>query len=418
MTYEHSRQGREYGTVLIRVDYLEAVSNDERSVHLDAEFAPDQNRLAPWEKRVRFVQASKPSLGELEVRATARILASGYLGMGPETRAFERDLDEFFGVTGVVTVCTGTSALHLALEALGVGPGDEVLVPSLTFVASFQAIAMCGARPVACDVLKESGLIDLEDAARRMTPRTRAVMPVHYAGYAGDINGVHRFARERGLRVIEDAAHAFGSRSDGRLIGTFGDIVCFSFDPIKSVTCGQGGAIVTSDPAVADDARCRRNLAIERMPHCRAEDIDVRKVGWRYAMSDLNAAIGRVQLARFDSELRPRRQSLVARYRHQLTGQSGVRLLRSDTEAVPHMFPVLIADGRRNAVQEALGVAGFESLVHYRPNHQLSAFNAGAPCPVADQLYGELLTLPLHADMTGGDVDSIVRVIARTLESD
>jgi dTDP-4-amino-4,6-dideoxygalactose transaminase len=335
--------------------------------------------------------------------------------MGPETQAFESELGAFFGLPGVVTVCTGTSALHLALEALGLGSGDEVLVPSLTFVASFQAVSMSGARPVACDVLLDSGLIDLEDAARRITPKTRALMPVHYAGYAGDIDGVHRFARERGLRVIEDAAHAFGSQSCGRLIGTFGDVVCFSFDPIKSVTCGQGGAIVTSDLAVAEEARCRRNLAIERLPGRRADSIDVRRVGWRYALSDINAAIGRVQLSRFDGELKPRRLALVAHYRERLVSQIGVHLLRSDPAVVPHMFPILIADGQRDAVQEALALAGYEALVHYRPNHLLSAFHGGSPCPVAEGLYDELLTLPLHMDVTHVDIDVIVSVIARTL---
>src|SRR5688572_13938642 len=190
-----------------------------------------------------LVQASRPSIGEAEGRAVARVLGTGYFGMGPETRAFESELEAYLGGgRGVACVNTGTSALHLAVAALGIGPGDEVIVPSLTFVASFQAVAVTGARPVACDVDESSALIDLADARRRLTPRTRA----------------------NGLRVIEDAAHAFGTRHAGCRVGADGDVVCFSFDPIKNITSGQGGALVSADASFLERTRRMRNLALER----------------------------------------------------------------------------------------------------------------------------------------------------------
>lgn len=355
------------------------------------------------------VQASRPFLGDAEARAVARVLASGYLGMGPETRAFEAELETYLEAPGraVTTAATGTSALHLAFAALGLGPGDEVLVPSLTFVASFQAVAVTGAHPVACDVLEASGLIDLEDAERRVTSRTRALMPVHYAGNVGDLEAAYAFAARHGLRVVEDAAHAFGTRSRGRLVGSFGDVACFSFDPIKNITCGQGGAIVTGDAAVTAAARRMRNLAIE-------PGGEVRGPGWRYALSDLNAAIGRVQLGRFEQELKPRRQALVARYRERLANVRGLALLEGDPEAVQHIFPVRIEGGHRDRAQAALREAGCETLVHYRPNHQLAAFRAEG-CPVADRLFGELLTLPLHPAVTADDVDRIAAILGKTL---
>lgn len=362
-----------------------------------------------------LLQVSRPCLGEAEARAAERTLAAGYLGMGPETRAFEIELAAFFGNgRKVVTASTGTSALHLALAALGVGAGDEVLVPSLTFVASFQAIAVTGARPIACDVRDDCGLLDLEDASRKITARTRAIMPVHYAGFADDLDAVHRFACEAGLRVIEDAAHAFGSRCRSRLVGSFGDIACFSFDPIKNITCGQGGAVVTADASVARAAGRMRNLAIESIAGAAGDAIEVRGPGWRYAMSDLNAAIGRVQLARFESELKPHRQRLAARYRQRLESIPGLGLLRSEPDVVPHIFPVRVRGGRRDAARVALATAGFESVVHYKPSHLLSAFRA-EDCPTAERLYRELLTLPLHAAVQIEDVDRIAAVLGDAL---
>lgn len=360
------------------------------------------------------LQASKPFLGPGETRAAARVLEGGYLGSGPEARAFESELASYLGAgSHVVGVSTGTGALHLAAAALGLGPGDEVLVPSLTFVASFQAVAATGARPVACDVRMEDGLLDLQDARRRITPRTRALMPVHYAGNPGDLDAIHAFAGAHGLRVIEDAAHAFGSRSRGRLVGSFGDVACFSFDPIKNITCGQGGAVVTRDAAVAEAAARMGNLAIERVPGEGGDAIAVRSMGWRYALPDLNAAIGRVQLARFDGELKPHRVALVRRYRERLAAVRGLTMLDAPEGVVAHIFPVRIP-GRRAAARAALKEEGFETLVHYKPNHRHAPF-AGAPCPAADRLYEELVSLPLHGAVALDDVDAVCGILESVL---
>jgi dTDP-4-amino-4,6-dideoxygalactose transaminase len=336
--------------------------------------------------------------------------------MGPETRAFEAELEAFLGGgRGVACVNTGTSALHLAVAALGIGPGDEVIVPSLTFVASFQAVAVTGARPVACDIDEASALVDLADARRRLTPRTRAIMPVHYAGYPGDIGAVRDFGRANGLRVIEDAAHAFGTRHGGCRVGADGDVVCFSFDPIKNITAGQGGAVVSADASFLERARRMRNLALERGPTGEIGDaIEVRDLGWRYQMPDLMAALGRVQLARLATEFAPARMALAARYRERLRGLAGVKLLESGPEVVPHIFPIRVTGGRRDALRAALREAGYESLVHYKPAHLLEQFRATG-CPVAERLYGELLTLPLHCELTPADVDGVSDAIGRFL---
>jgi len=362
---------------------------------------------------IRLVQTSAPDIGNAEHAAVARVLDSGYFGMGPEVSAFEQELGAYIGGDrSVICTATGTAALHLAMKSAGIGPGDEVLLPALTFVGSFQAVAATGARPVACDVQLDSGLIDIDDAQRRLTPRTRAIMPVHYAGYAGDLDAVHDFARKRGLRVIEDAAHAFGSRCRGRLIGSFGDIVCFSFDPIKNITAGQGGAVVTEDAEVAADVRLRRELGIERGAGLGASaDFDVGRLGWRYAMSDLMAAIGRVQLARFESDLKPARLARANEYRTRLGAIAGLSQLLSDDEAVPHIAPVRINPGARDAVSSALAAAGFETRVHYKPNHLLRMFGDGEARPSAERLYRELLTLPLHAAVSFAHIRDIASII-------
>ncbi len=198
----------------------------------------------------RMIHISRSVVGAAELEAMGRVMREdGYLGMGREVRAFEEELQEYLGGQDRSVIClnSGTAALHLAVQAV-TDPGDEVLVQSLTFVASFQAISAAGAVPVACEVYPETVTLDLEDAARRITPRTRAVMPVHYASNPGDLEAVYGFARRHGLRVIEDAAHAFGCTYQGRKIGSFGDLVCFSFDGLKNITSGEGGVVVYFGP--------------------------------------------------------------------------------------------------------------------------------------------------------------------------
>ncbi len=357
----------------------------------------------------RSVTTSRPHLTAAELDAVGRVMASGYLGMGPETQAFEAELARYLGGNRqVVCVNTGTSALHLAVAALDLHPGDEVLVPTFTFVATFQAIAAAGGRPRLCDVHANSGLIDLAHARQRLRAGVKAIMPVHYAGYSGNLDEVHAFADEHGLRVIEDAAHAFGSRDHGRMVGSFGDLTCFSFDPIKNITSGEGGAVVTACEQTATRLRAMRSLGLQandaRFPD---GSLDVVSTGWRFHMPDLAAAVGRVQLARFERELKPMRQTLASQYRQQLTGAPAISLLASDSDTVPHIMPVRVQAQRRSELRQRLTAAGFETRVHYRPGHHLSAFADQADFPGAELLFAEVLSLPLHPGVTAADVDAI-----------
>ena len=213
-----------------------------------------------------MIRVSQSLTGPEEARALAEALERAYFGHAEKVVAFEQALTEYLGVEAgqVVCVSSGTAALHLALDALGVEPGDEVLVPTLTFVASFQAVGAAGATPVACDVREDDLLLDLEDAARRITPRTKAVMPVHFAGNPGDLAALYAWAENHGLAVVEDAAHAFGSQYGERKVGGQGEVVCFSFDSLKNITCGEGGAVICRDAGVAHRVGLKRLLGIDR----------------------------------------------------------------------------------------------------------------------------------------------------------
>ena len=371
------------------------------------------------------IRLSRSIVGDAEAQAVRRILLEdGYLGMGTEVRFFEEELAAYLerAPDQVMAVNSGTAALHLAVQAV-VEPGCEVLVPSLTFVASFQAISAAGCVPVACDVREDSATIDLKDAAARITPRTRAIMPVHYASNPFGLDATCEFARKHKLRVIEDAAHAFGCRHRGRRIGSFGDVICFSFDGIKNITCGEGGCIVTADPEAARRCRDARLLAVQndtqaRYSGARSWDFDVTDQGYRYHMSNIMAAIGRVQLSRLESEFGPKRTRLAAIYKEGLADLSGLVFFQSDPEdeIIPHIMPVRIARGRRDMIKAALGEAGIPTGVHYKPNHLLSRYGGGKiSLPVTERLYSELMTLPLHPGLSGDEVEQICVVLRKAM---
>lgn len=371
------------------------------------------------------IRLSKSTVGEREAAALAEVIADGRLGMGAYVDKFEKELQAYIGGgREVMCVNTGTSALHLAVQACGIGAGDEVIVPTITYVASFQAVSAAGATPVACDVDARTLWLDPADAARRITPRTRAIMPVHYASGQGTLEAVYDLAGRYDLRVIEDAAHAFGGTWNGARVGAIGDVVCFSFDGIKNITSGEGGAVVTADAEVARRIRDARLLGVEkdtekRYQGQRSWEFDVTAQGWRYHMSNPMAAIGRVQLTRLDGEFAPKRVALAKRYEALLAGTPDVRTLGLDYGAVvPHIFPVLIANERRDAVRAALIADAIECGIHYKPNHLLSLYGGGrVSMPVAEKAYSEMLTLPLHVELSAEDQERIVEIVVRESRS-
>ncbi len=364
-----------------------------------------------------MLPVSRPSVGHDEAEALRDVLASAWLGQGEWTQHFEARLSEYCGGREVVAVSSGTSALFLALDALGVKAGDEVIVPSLTFCASVQAITATGAKPVFCDVDADTANLDLEDAARCITPRTRAIMPVHYAGNPCNQDAVYALARAHGLRVVEDAAHAFGSSYNGQRLGSFGDLVCFSFDPIKNLTCGEGGAVVLGDETLAAILRRKRVLGIDRDGWQRFREKSgmqyaVTTQGYRAHMSNLNAAIGLRQFDKLDT-MRARKRDIVARYRAAFTGLPGLRPVAvHGPEAFPFIYVVAVANGQRDALRVHLAERGVGTTVNYQPNHQHEFFGNTRALPVTERLGEEILTLPLYCDLSEEDIARVIDGVA------
>lgn len=364
-----------------------------------------------------MLRLSKSCIGANEKQAVLRVLNNEYLGMGAEVERFEQALADFFG-REVVCVCNGTAALQLALQGVNVGAGAEVLVQSLTYLASFQSISATGAKPVACDINPETLTINLDDAERRLTEKTKAIMPVHYAGGAVGLDSVYDFAERHRLRVVEDAAHAFGSAYCGKKVGAIGDVSCFSFDGIKNITSGEGGCIVSDDAellAKVRDARLLgvKNDTISRFQGRRSWDFDVDGQGWRYHMSDVMAAIGLEQLNRFP-EFSEKRRGLARLYDKLLEDVHFLTPLKHDySEVVPHIYVVKVgASHDRDKLRSQLENQNIQTGIHYKPNHQLSYYrDMTIDFPVTEREYLRLLTLPLHPDLSEDDVHMICSVL-------
>ena len=361
---------------------------------------------------------SRPSLGEQELGRVKEVFDSGWLGHGTSVIEFEKQVQELLGARHVVSVNTGTSALHIALDALDIGADDEVIVPSLTFCGCVQVITALNAIPIFCEVEPETLNIDVEDARRCITDNTKAIMPVHFCGNACELDSLLALGKENGLRILEDAAHAFGSSYKGRMIGSFGDLTCFSFDPIKNITCGEGGAVVTSDERVADLVRRKRMLGMDRDGWRRNSSeqkniYDVNTQGYRYHMSNINAAIGLAQLPKLNL-FRERKRHIVRQYNECFERINGLKILKWDIEeSFPFAYILLVQDGRRDALRAFLAEHDVGTGVHYTPNHMQSYFAPySRPLPNTEHLYQQLLTLPLYYEMTEEDVVRVIRSVS------
>ena len=369
-----------------------------------------------------MIRLSKSKIGEEEKSAVKNVLDKEYLGMGEEVGVFEKDLSNFFSRT-TLCVSSGTAAVQLALEACNIGSGDEVLVPSMTYVATFQAIKATGAEPIACDINEETCLIDLKDALSKLSNNTKAIIPVHYTGGVGNLAELYDFASKNKLRVIEDAAHAFGTTYKNKLVGSFGDIACFSFDGIKNITSGEGGCIVSNDSKVIENIKNSRLLGVEkdsdkRYNNSRSWNFDVSRQGWRYHMSNIMAAIGIQQLKKITKFAIKRKQIATAYDKLLSSNQNIIFLNRDYKNVVPHIYVVRIKDLiDRDGLREAMLIEGIEIGVHYNPNHFLSFFklNKNIVLPVTEKVYKEIISLPIHPDVSYDDVEFVIQTLKKLL---
>lgn len=371
--------------------------------------------------RTKPIPLSAAWLGEAEAARIAEALQGRTAGDGPIGRRVERRLGERLDGRRVLLTTSCTHALELALLALGIGPGQEVICPSFTFVSTANAILRVGARPVFAEIEERTLGLDTADVARRITGRTAALLPVHYAGVAPDMEGLLSLAEARGLRVIEDAAQGLGSTWRERPLGALGDLGCLSFHETKNITCGEGGALVVRDLDLAARAEIVREKGTNRSAFLRGE---VDKYTWvaegsSYILSDVLAAILDAQLDRFDL-IQARRARVSARYRRDLAGwarAAGVRLSEELPERTSnhHIFYLLFPDeGVRNRCQDHLRALGVLATFHYVPLHSSPfgrTFAAGEELPVTDRVARSLLRLPLHPLLTDDDVDRVVESV-------
>lgn len=363
-----------------------------------------------------MIRLSKSVIGEEEIRAVTNVLNKEYLGMGDNVKEFEDLLTVSFR-RPCVCVNTGTSAIHLALQAIGVGPQDEVLVQSLTYVATFQAISATGATAIPCEIYPDSITIDLEDAKNKITANTKAIIPVHYGGSPGDLKALYQFANKYNLRVIEDAAHAFGTSYEEKLIGSFGDICCFSFDGIKNITSGEGGAILTDDKYVLNKIKDARLLGVmkdtdKRYAGERSWDFDVENQGWRFHMSNIMAAIGIEQFKKF-KYFKDKRQHLAKIYQNAFYDFEEVEILNHDyNQVVPHIFSIKVDANKRDSLQQYLKAKGIQTGIHYFPNHLLTKFRIkGLQLALTEKIYKTFVTLPLHPDLEDEHLITIINEV-------
>jgi dTDP-4-amino-4,6-dideoxygalactose transaminase len=380
--------------------------------------------MSDW--RVPLTDIAVP---ETDVQAVLECLDSGWLTMGPRIAAFEEALAEYVGTEHAVTVSSGTAALHLACLAAGLGPGDEVIVPAFTFVASASAVRYVGATPVLCDVLSPSEFVlDPADVARRITPRTKAVIAVHFCGYPAAVAELRALCDEHGLFLIEDCAQAIGATVDdsGRNVGTTGELGAFSFFSKKQLCVGEGGMVSCTAPEHAERVRLLRSHALtsSTWDRHRGHDpaYDIVDIGFNYRMDEPRAALGLSRLERLPESLQARRETVRA-YREQLAPIDGLELCFGEeaVERSSHFaFPVLVADReRRDRFRDQLKDGGIQTT-WYPALHTFTDYRSFAPAdglPAATEAAGRHCALPLSSSTTAEEVEIVVEAVRAALES-
>jgi UDP-4-amino-4-deoxy-L-arabinose-oxoglutarate aminotransferase len=372
-----------------------------------------------------FLPFSRPSISEEDITAVGDVLRSAWITTGTKTAEFEERFRERLGCAGAVAVTSGTAGMHLVLRALDVGPGDEVITPSMTWASTVNLIVLNGARPVFVDVDRDTLMTSAEHVERALTPRTRLVVPVHFAGAALDLGPLRALARLHDVALVEDAAHAIGTSYEGEPIGRHGTAV-FSFHPIKNITTGEGGMVCSDDAALLASVRRLRFHglgvdAFDRETQGRAPQAEVLEPGFKYNLTDLAAALGIRQLARLD-ELNSRRAALSDRYRAALADVPEVRPLGLPAHHMTHawhLFIVRLEDTApigRDALMAALKERGIGTGLHFRAVHLQKYYREHFPLPPGRLPNTEwnserMCSLPLFPDMRFSDVDRVVDAI-------
>jgi perosamine synthetase len=378
------------------------------------------------ELKVPFHRAA---VGEEEARAASEVIRSGWLTMGPKTFEFEAEFAKFIGAQHAIAVSTGTAALHLSLEAAGVHSGDEVLLPTTTFTATAEAVTYLRARPVLVDIDSVTMNMDPEDAARRITPKTKAIVPVHFGGQPCDMEEIGKLAQAHNLRIIEDAAHALPSEYRGKHVGQISEFTCFSFYATKTLTTGEGGMITTDNLEAAERMRLMRLHGIERDAWKRYRgdgswSYEVLEAGFKYNLTDLQSAIGLVQLARCDA-LMQARERIAQRYSDAFSSceELVIPAIRQDRSMSWHLYVLRLRldslNKDRNEFIEALHRRGVACSVHFIPLHLQPYYRRAygyqpGDFPRAEREFHSCLSLPIYPGMTEMEIDHVINAVLNT----
>ena len=374
----------------------------------------------------KLIPFGRPSFTEEEIDAVARVMRSGWIGMGNEVVCFENELAEYIGVKNVVTVDSCTSALYLSLLASGIGKGDEVIVPSMTWCSTANAVIYCGAQPVFCDINSETLCSGTDDILKQVTSKTKAVIILHYGGYAVDINELRRNLPDH-ICIIEDAAHAFGSiYPDGTKVGSSGNLTCFSFYANKNLSTGEGGAICLNDHNKTEILKSLRQLGMPSnswkkylYPNENTKQ-EVQQLGYKMNYIDLHACIGRVQLQRFNA-MQQIRQGIVNKYLTALSQFSPPLVFQKGIEKAEHskhllvlQLPIQELSLTRDEILVALRKMNVGAGIHYMPLHLMEFYRKNykaSSLPNCEMAYKKIITLPISSSMTESDIDVVVKIL-------
>lgn len=362
----------------------------------------------------------KPLIEHEELEESRKSLEQGWLGMGSSVGEFESALREYIQADDhyVVAVSTGHAALHLGLLLMGVGPGDEIITPSFNNIADFQAILATGAAPVFCDIDPDTLCIDLAKAELLITDKTKAIIAMDYDCVLCDHDAVAAFSQKHGVRVLHDAAHSFGSSYKGKKVGSFSDITMFSFDPVKTITCIDGGALVVKTEEEMLRLHEMRLIGMAQPTsvmygNARAWTYDVKALGFRYHMANLHAAIGCAQIGKMN-RISASRREICRYYSSQLSGIPALQVPKSDFEDItPFLYYILVPSDRRSALREHLGQNGIDTGIHWQPGHAFSLFKEcrHGDLSVTERIGNQVLSLPLHSMMSLETANHITRNI-------